>query len=183
MDNVSEKLTPLEIKNKEFKKTALGYSPKEVVEFLDEVARAWERVQRREREVTEKMKAMSDEVNRLRQQEKEISKLREDAQKEAQAIREEAGRDAGLMFQELEKRAEEIRQQTEAWIEQVISEVEETERQKSNFMTAFRSALDSHYALLKSREEDAKPLGDRLANFLKQARQQKKAQPSAESSH
>jgi hypothetical protein len=45
--------------------------------------------------------------------------------------------------------------------------VEETQRQKKNFLTAFRSALDSHYALIRSEEEDAEPLAGKLSGILR----------------
>src|SRR5947209_1140683 len=94
LEALSEKISPQEIKNREFKKTALGYSPREVVDFLDSIAKSWERVQKHERELIEKIRVLNEEVNRFRHQEQEIAKLREGALKEAQAIRDEGAREA-----------------------------------------------------------------------------------------
>lgn len=163
----SLKLMPQEIRNHEFSKSMWGYSPREVVEFLEGTAKAWEKVQRHEKELLEKVKNMSEELVRWKNKEIEIQKLRERALQEADAIRAEATKEAQRLFAEVEERANEIRQKTEEWLESVIAEVEETERQKTNFMTAFKAALDSHYELLKSEQGDVEPLGAKLNHFLK----------------
>lgn len=164
---ISNKLTPNDIKNKEFTKAVLGYSPKEVVEFLDMTAKTWERVQKNEKELLDRIQTLSDEILRWRGRESEFEKLRENAVREAHAIREKGQEDAAKHFAEVEERANAIRRKTEEWLEGVIASIEETERQKSNFVTAFKSALDSHYALLQSENEGVEPLGTKLSHFLR----------------
>lgn len=164
---LTQKLTPTEIKTKDFTRTVWGYNPKEVVEFLDATAKTWEKVQKHERELLEKIQGLSDELVKMRGREGEMDKLREKALHDAELIREEAQNNAAKMFQEVEDRANSIRVKTEEWLETVIAEVTETERQKLNFMTAFKSALDSHYAILKSEQEETEPLTQKLNLFLK----------------
>jgi cell division initiation protein len=164
---LSVKFTPAEIKNRKFKTSAFGYSPKAVREFLDLVAKAWEKMQAQEKELGEKTQRLTDEVARWRAKEAELEKLREKTMAEGQAIREQAQADAEKKFAEIEERANQIRRKTEEWLEEVIAEVEETQRQKMSFMTAFKSALDSHYALLQRQPADNEPIGARLNHLLK----------------
>jgi len=162
------KLTPLEIKNKEFKRVMWGYAPQEVIAFLDETAKAWEKVQKQEKELHDKVHSLNEELLRWKGREGEMVKLKERAAVEADAIRQKANEDVARVFAEVEDKANHIRTRTEDWLAQVIEQIEATERQKHSFMTAFRTALESHYELLKNEETDTEPLGARLHQFLKQ---------------
>lgn len=164
---VSQKLAPTEIRGREFKKVAWGYSPREVVEFLDSLAKTWEKVQKQEKELQDKIRSLNDELTRWKNKEHEIAKLKERALQEGQQIREEASAEATRQLAEVEERANGIRGRTEEWLESVIQEVEETQRQKASFMTAFKAALDSHYELIKTEENDPEPLAAKLSQFLR----------------
>lgn len=165
-DAFSSKLSPNEIKNKEFKRTMWGYSPKEVIEFLDTTAKTWEKVQKHEKDLLHKIEKLKEEIKSWELREAQIQKIHEKAIKDAEQIRIEATDQAEKIFREVEDRANQVRLKTEEWLVNVIAEVEETERQKSNFITAFKSALDSHYALIQE-EKEAESLGTKLNQFLK----------------
>lgn len=163
----AQKLTPNEIKNKEFSKAMLGYNPKEVVEFLDATAKAWEKVQKNEKDLLDRIQSLNEEMLKWKGREGEMEKLKERAVQEAESIRDEARSQAQKLFAEVEEKANSIRAKTEEWLETVIAEVSETERQKLNFMTAFKSALDSHYALIQADQEEKEPLTAKLSHLLK----------------
>lgn len=163
----SAKLTPTDIKNKDFKRKVMGgYDPKEVVEFLDATAKAWEKVQRNEKDLLEKILALTEEVQKWRGKENEFLEERNRIIAEAEEIKVKAMEEAKAIYNEVEERVSGIRRKTEEWLEMVIAQVEETERQKRNFVTALRSSLDSHYELLQREEE---PLDVQLNSFLKKA--------------
>lgn len=165
-----EKISPIAIQTKEFKKSAFGYSPREVVDFLEKVAKQLERMQQHEAELMRKLSGQAAEITRWQAREKELDELKNNALKEAEMIRENANTERTRASEELEQRANQVREQTESWLAEVISEIEETERQRSNFMLAFRSALESHSELLKKNVETLSPLGNRLAKFLKKSK-------------
>jgi len=165
--NSSTKVSPVDIKTKEFRRVMLGYDPKEVVEYLEQLAKTFEKQQKQERELFDKIQSLNDEVIRWRGKENEIQKQRERLQAEAQETRERALAESQKIYAEVEQKASEIRHKTEAWLERVLTEVEETERRRNNFVTAFRSALDSHYELLKKEEAPWEPLGNHLGSLLK----------------
>jgi len=148
-------LSPAEIKNKDFKKVMLGYSPEEVVGFLDDVAKLWEKIQKREKDFLEVIEKYELELKAWSQKESDLALIKEEAKKEAEKIIESA-----------EKRTQEIRQNTENWLATVLQDVEEVERRKQNFVTAFRSALDSHYEILKKDESSKDSLASRLQQYL-----------------
>lgn len=164
---LSEKLSPTEIKNKEFKKVMLGYSPEDVVAFLDQTAKHWTQVQKKEKELIQKVESLTEELSGWKQRESEINQIKQNAIKEAEEIIEAGSEEAAKLFKQVEEKAQEIKQKTEEWLAQVISQVEETERRKNSFMSAFKSALDSHYELIKNEQESTEPLSRRLDTFLK----------------
>jgi cell division initiation protein len=171
LDSLSEKISPSELKNKEFKKVMLGYSPEDVVSFLDQTAKAWTQVQKREKELIQKIESLNAEISHWRQRESEINKIKQDAIREAEAIIEAGSEEATKLFKQVEDKAQDIRQKTEEWLAEVINQVQETERRKSNFIIAFKSALDSHYELIKNDQELTEPLSKRLDTFLKSVMQ------------
>ncbi len=166
--NNSPKVSPVDIKTKEFRRVMLGYDPKEVVDFLEHLAKAFEKQQKQERELFDKIQSLNDEVIRWRGKENEIQKQRERLQAEAADIKERALAESQKIYAEVEQKAAEIRNKTEAWLERVLTEVEETERRRNNFVTAFRSALDSHYELLKKEDAPWEPLTNHLGSLLKE---------------
>lgn len=157
---VSEELSPLDIKNKEFKKTMLGYSPEEVIGFLESVAKLWEKVQKHEKELTHRIERLEQTIQAWQARESDLDKIREEVFKQA-------AEQANQLLADSEQRAQVIREHTESWLTEVLQEVEEVERRKNNFITAFRSALDSHYEILKSDQIGQEPIALKLNAFLK----------------
>ena len=160
-------LSPTAIKTKEFGKSMRGYAPREVNEYMDEIVRSWELMQARERELRDKVSELELELARWKEREREVDEVGERARKDADAVREKASHEASRMMRDVEEKAEGIRRRTEEWLETVISTVEETERQKANFVTAFKSSLDSHYELLKEEGTEAEGLSSRLTAYLR----------------
>jgi|LakMenEpi03Aug12_release.lakeMendotaPanAssembly.Ray.scaffolds.fasta_scaffold35875_4 cell division initiation protein len=153
---LSSQLSPTEIKNKDFKKTMLGYSPEEVVGFLDSVAKLWEKIQKKEKDLLSTISQLEGEISNWEKRKGELEQIKEAAIAEAKTIIESA-----------EERSNQIRKNTENWLATVLQEVEEVERRKKNFVTAFRSALETHYEILKTEESKNESLSLRLNEYLR----------------
>jgi cell division initiation protein len=148
--------TPEEIKGQNFKGSLFGFSRKEVQDFLRALSKLWVRMLEHQQILTDRIVRLESEVASWNAREKEIAEIK--ARAEA---------DAAKLLAETDQKAEAIRSKTEAWLEEVIAQVEETQRQKTNFLTAFRSALDSHYALIRTEEDDVEPLSAKLTGILR----------------
>lgn len=163
---ISEKLTPNDIKNREFKKSMRGYCPRDVVEFLDEVATVWESVQTHEKKLLKEIESLNEQLRGWENRRTEMDDLRNKALKEAESIRIQASEEGVRLIREVEARASGVRLKTEEWLARVIADLEETQRQKNNFVSAFKSALDSHYELIKPDLSSGEALGNQLKDFL-----------------
>lgn len=171
-ETLSNSLTPNEVKNKEFKRSPFGYSPDQVIEFLDTVSKCWERVQRREKELIDEIRILNEEIDRLNSRETEIEQLRVAALEDAERIREQAREEAKGYFEGVKQRSEDIRGRTEEWLADLLNRVEETERRRNSFLTAFKSALDQHYEILNTDLEKNQGLESQLTHFLAQMNKQ-----------
>lgn len=160
------KINPSDIKSKEFTKSFRGYDPQEVAEFLDSVAKSWEKALREEKALQKKLATLTEELGKWKARETELVQIREKAVADAEEIRNQASKEAARLLQDVDERASSIRRSTEEWLEEILNRLEETQRQKHNFVTALRSSLDSHYELLKTEVSEAPPLGAQLTEFL-----------------
>jgi len=168
--STSFELTPAEIKNKDFKKTMLGYSPEEVVGFLDQVAKLWEKVQKRERDLNNQIDQLKNEIKSWENKKTDLDKLQAMAKADAQKIIALAQEEAQKILVESEIRSQEVRKNTETWLTEILEEVQEVEKRKANFIIAFRSALDSHYEILKTEQTAQDSLTHKLHAYLKNPR-------------
>ena len=160
-------ISPRDVITTKFTKSMWGYSPTEVVQFLEEVSKQYEDSLKRVQELEKNSGELHQEIQSWKLKEKEIFLLRENALKETEMIREQAMQEAQKHFAEVENKAKEIRENTERWLSEVIGEVEKAEQQRNSFVTAFKSALDSHYAIL-GKEESGEPLTSQLQKFLRE---------------
>ncbi len=163
---ISETLDPLQIKNKEFKKVVLGYCCKDVIEFLDKVARTWDEVRKNEKILVKKIEELNTEIDNWKKREKEIEEINNKAKEEAKTIIDEAHIEAEKILKNVEEKASGIRRLIEEWLMKIIGELEETQRKKRDFVIALKSSLDSHYRILEESSNE-KPLTEELVDFLK----------------
>ncbi len=161
--------TPNEISTRSFKGALSGFNRTEVRDFLAALAQQWAKALSQQQALKDRVHALEKEIAGWEQKEKDLSELRERALLEAQAIREQARSESERLLVETENQASNIRNKTEGWLEEVIARVEETQRQKQNFLSAFRSALDSHYELIKTEEEESEPLSAKLSDVLRKS--------------
>lgn len=145
-----------EIKGQNFRGALFGFNKREVRDFLRVVSKLWTRMLDHQALQLQRIQTLENEVANWNAREKEIAEIKVRAEHEAQKL-----------LSDTEEKADSIRKRTEAWLEEVIAKVEETQRQKKNFLTAFRSALDSHYALIQTEEEEVEPLAAKLSDVLR----------------
>jgi cell division initiation protein len=163
------RLSGPEVRSRTFRKALFGYGVEEVDAFLEHVARVIDRAARHERDLTERLQALEEEVRRFRAREAELTRLREEAEAESARVRQDAEEHAQRILREAEKGAQLVRGKAEEWLASLFERVEETERRRTSFFTAFRSALDSHYELLRKDEAATVPLKTELMQFLRKS--------------
>src|SRR5581483_9627778 len=101
-------LTPLDIHNKEFNKGFRGYDEDEVNEFLDQVIKDYELVQREKKELEEQMSEMKDRLGHFTNIEETLNKSIVIVQEAGEKVKHNAQKEAKLIIKEAEKNTDRI---------------------------------------------------------------------------
>ncbi|AEJ41608.1 DivIVA family protein [Sulfobacillus acidophilus TPY] len=142
-------LTPLDIINKEFKRSLRGYNEDEVNEFLDEVVRDYEALIRENDELRQNADGMTERLEQYRAMEQTLQNTLVVAQQTAEEVKLAARKEAELVVREAEQRAREILQQAEAEVQKAYAERDRIRRETEQFRARIRSLLESQLALLQ----------------------------------
>ncbi len=126
------KLTPLDIRHKEFKRGMRGYADVEVDEFLDQIADEYERLFKENIDLQERVEALEDKVAGYRRIEETLQKTLVNAQANAEEQKQNANKQAQLVLQDAELKA----------------------RQLVNEAYSERQAIEQSMAKLRNAEED-----------------------------
>jgi len=102
------KLTPLDIRHKEFKRGMRGYTDVEVDEFLDEVADEYERLFKENIDSKERVEALEEKVSGYRRLEETLQKTLVTAQGSAEELKQNAAKEAQLILHEAELKARQM---------------------------------------------------------------------------
>ncbi len=102
------KLTPLDIRHKEFKRGMRGYADEEVDEFLDEVADEYERIFKENIDLSERLETLEEKVAGYRRIEETLQKTLVSAQQSAEELKTNANKEAQLILRDAELKARQM---------------------------------------------------------------------------
>jgi cell division initiation protein len=152
------KLTPLDIRHKEFKRGMRGYADVEVDEFLDQIADEYERLFKENIDLQERVEALEDKVSGYRRIEETLQKTLVNAQANAEEQKQNANKQAQLVLQDAELKA----------------------RQLVNEAYSERQAIEQSMAKLRNAEEDFRfKFGQLLDGYQRQLQESPRTAESA----
>lgn len=141
-------LTPLDIHNKEFKRSLRGYDINEVDEFLDEVIKDFETLYKENMELREEVNKQKEQVNRYREIEETLQNTMVLAQKMAEEAKRNTEKETELAIWEARKKAEQIISQAHDEVTETIRKVEQLKAFEKQMKTKMRSYLVTQLQLL-----------------------------------
>lgn len=172
-------LTPMDIHNKEFKRSFRGYNEDEIDEFLDQVVNDYERLYRENDQLKKDLelskKANADYVNReqtikdtLVMAQKTAEEVTKNAKENAEALKESTARDCQNMRRQTEIDCKEQRHKAEDDARRLIAEARERVRRiveeydrlvraKNDYLMKVRTSLAQELAII---EQTMKELPD-----------------------
>ncbi len=156
-------LTPLDIRQKEFKKGFRGYDEREVNSFIDEVADTVETLIQENHRLQEKLADSESKHEEYRQLEEVLKNTMVMAQKNAQELKENTDKEIQVMMRDACQRAEKIMQDAEEESKRKIREAEEKvkeimeqyrqlQKQAQVFRAQMRTFLETQLDLLTGEE-------------------------------
>ena len=170
------KLTPLDIRHKEFKRGMRGYADVEVDEFLDEIADEYERLFKENIDLQERVETLEEKVAGYKRIEETLQKTLVNAQASAEEQKQNANKEAQLILQDAELKARQM--VNEAYterqgIEQNLAKLRSSEE---DFRFKFQTLLEGYLRQLKDTPATTgAPAADSASDFTRHAEAIKEA--------
>lgn len=142
------KITPLEIRQKSFEKNFRGYDKDEVNAFLLTLSQEWERILEEQKELRMKLDATEKEVEKLREVENSLFKTLKTAEDTGANLIDQANKAADLQMQEAKMKAEGIINEAKIKAKSVTENAENRAR-------AIIGAMEDEVKVLKQKHKTA----------------------------
>jgi cell division initiation protein len=148
-------LTPLDIHNKEFKRSFRGYNEDEIDEFLDKVVKDYEQLYRDNLELKENIDRLKSKVEHFQHLENTLHNTLVVAQETAEEVKLNAKKEADLIVKEAKINGQKLIDEATGRVRQRITEYEELEQQSQVYRTKMRTLILTQLELLKTSDEEA----------------------------
>lgn len=172
------KVTPIEIRQKDFNKVFRGYDKEEVDAFLKSLSQEWEKLLDENREVKKRLELSEREVIRLREVESSLFKTIKNAEDTGANLIEHAQRQSDLHMREAQMNAEAIMSEARTRARTTIEEAEMEAKTLVGNLLDEVSALQKDYNDIEFKKQHAiqeiQALGENLLDRV----QREKNKPS-----
>lgn len=148
------KITPLEIRQKSFEKNFRGYDKDEVTAFLHTLSQEWERMVDQQKELKFKLESAQEEVKKLREVESSLFKTLKTAEDTGSSMVEQAKRTAELHMKESHMKAEAMISESRSRAKSMIENAEHKTKQLVEAMEDEIKALEQTYKMLENYREN-----------------------------
>ncbi len=159
------KVTPLDIRRKEFKRSMRGYADEEVDVFLDEVADEFERLFQENAEMHDRLERQEEQLEANAQIRTALEKTLVSAQLQADQMTANARKESELVMRDAELQARKIVSESYGETQKVQQALVQLKHLEEDFRFKFQSLLEAHLKLLN----EATPLAVREAPAVEAA--------------
>jgi cell division initiation protein len=136
------KLTPLDIRHREFKRGMRGYVDEEVDEFLDQIADEFERLFKENIDLGERIENLEEQVSRYRRIEETLQKTLVSAQQSAEELKQNATKESQLILRDAELKARQMVNESYADKQKVEGSLSQLRGTEEEFRIRFRQLLE-----------------------------------------
>lgn len=148
------KITPLEIRHKSFEKNFRGFDKEEVSAFLLSLSQEWERVVEEQKELRYKLEIAEKEVEKLREVESSLFKTLKTAETTGNNMVDQASKQAELHLREAELKAETILNNARSRAKEIIESAEDKADSIVDAMEERVRQLEQNYRILENYREN-----------------------------
>ncbi|OFW61030.1 MAG: hypothetical protein A2133_04475 [Actinobacteria bacterium RBG_16_64_13] len=142
------KITPLDIRRKEFKRSVRGYSDEEVDIFLDEVADEFERIFQENMELQDRSHRLDEQISGHTQLREALEKTLIAAQLQAEEIRANAHKESELILRDADMKARSIVSESYGETQRTQQALVQLKMLEEDFRLKFRSLLEGYLRLV-----------------------------------
>lgn len=146
-------ITPMDLQNKKFTTSPIGYKKSEVDEFFAEFLKDYDELYKGLRESKDKVKQLSESLQSHKDMEETMKKTLVVAETTAEQVRESARRDAESILAEANVKANEIISKANAKLDLLKSEFEQIKEQMKMYIIKSKAEIQVQLASLETTEE------------------------------
>lgn len=136
-------ITPLDIQNKEFKKSFKGYNTKSVDEFLDEIIEDYERVYKENIELKDKVNMLADQIRQYSTLEETLKNTLIVAQTTADEITSSARQKSENIIEDAEIQRQRLLNLAREEVRSIKNEYESFKKEIFVFKTRYKSFIEA----------------------------------------
>ena len=152
-------LTPMDIHNKDFKRSFRGYNEDEIDDFLDKVVNDYEKLFRENDRLKEDLARAQKDNEQYHQSEQNLKdtllvaqktaeEVTSNARKNAEETRENTAKECQNKIQEAEMNAAKIIEDAKAKAQAIVAEYDRLVREKNNFLRKVKITMESELAII-----------------------------------
>ncbi|MCF6466446.1 DivIVA domain-containing protein [Clostridium sp. Cult2] len=141
-------ITPLDIQNKEFKKTFRGYKESEVDQFLDEIIDDYEKLYRENIELKDKILVLNEQIKQYNNLEKTLKDTLVVAQSTADDVTRAARQKSEIIIDEAELSAKKMIEAAKEEVKSIQKEYENLRKEVFIFRTRYKSFIEAQLITL-----------------------------------
>lgn len=160
------RITPLDIRKQEFRRSVRGFDCDEVRAFMVTMADEYELVLVDNKQIREQLMVQEEKIAEFRTMERTLRDTLMTAEKLMQETRENATKEGELIVQDAKLKAREILQECRLRTEQLRREIEGLRKEKENYLGRFKSLAESQIQFIESHRNDFRDLDDRLTGIV-----------------
>jgi cell division initiation protein len=184
------KLTPLDIRHKEFKRGMRGYADTEVDEFLDEVADEFERLFKDNLDHSERLETLESQLAGYKRIEETLQKTLISAQASADELKQNSTKEAELILHEAELKGRQLVNEAYSERQSIEQSLAKLKNAEQDFRFKFRQLLEGYLRHIEEAPADvamapaegmAQAEFARHAEAIKEAIAREEASPAADS--
>jgi cell division initiation protein len=147
-------LTPLDIQNREFKRSFRGYNEDEIDSFLDQVIKDYEQLYRENVELKETIERISSKLENYQHMENTLHSTLVIAQETAEEVKLNAKKESELVMKEAEIQAQRMIDEATSKVRRMTGEYEEINKQLQIYRTRMKTLLQAQLEMIAQAAED-----------------------------
>lgn len=144
------KFTPLDIRQKRFEAAFRGFARRDVQAFLELLAAEFEEVVKENIALKEELKRVQGQLEHHLERERTLQQTMVTAQRISEDLKGVAKKESDIIIAEAEHQAEKIVHAAHQRLVQVIEDINELRRQRTQFEAHLKAVIDAHHKLLEA---------------------------------
>jgi len=151
------RITPLDIRHKEFSRGVRGYKDSEVDEFLDQITEEFERMFNENIDHKEKLEALEEKISHYQNIEDTLQKTLISAQHQAEELKQNAQKEADLILRDAELKTRSIVNDSYAERQKIQRSVQALKQKHEDMRYQLRKIIETYANIL---DQDMDTLGE-----------------------